>query len=81
VAHPSGGPDADRHIRPRPHPASRRGNVEEIRQGDIVWFPAREKHWNGASPETAMSHIAIQESIDGSPVTWMEKVSDKEYWG
>ncbi|MXN64532.1 cupin domain-containing protein [Stappia sp. GBMRC 2046] len=55
--------------------------VEEISQGDIVWFPAGEKHWHGASPETAMSHIAIQESIDGSAVTWMEKVSDEDYSG
>lgn len=57
------------------------GPVEEIRQGDIVWFPAGEKHWHGAAPDTAMSHIAIQESIDGSPVTWLEKVSDKDYRG
>ena len=57
------------------------GPVEEIRQGDIVWFPAGEKHWHGASPKTAMSHIAIQESIDGTPVTWMEKVSDDQYEG
>ncbi|APZ55323.1 cupin domain-containing protein [Salipiger abyssi] len=55
------------------------GPVEEIRQGDVVWFPAEEKHWHGAAPETAMSHIAVQESIDGSPVTWMEKVSDEDY--
>ncbi|RLQ89180.1 (R)-mandelonitrile lyase [Notoacmeibacter ruber] len=57
------------------------GPVEEISQGDVVWFPAGEKHWHGASPETAMSHIAVQESIDGSPVTWMEKVSDEDYQG
>eukprot|EP01037_Dinobryon_pediforme_P001443 gene1443-1464_t len=50
------------------------GPVEEIRQGDVVWFPAGEKPWHGASPTTAMSHIAIQEKLDGSPVTWMEKV-------
>ncbi|MCJ8139161.1 (R)-mandelonitrile lyase [Falsirhodobacter halotolerans] len=55
--------------------------VEEIRQGDVVWFPAGEKHWHGAAPDTAMSHIAIQESIDGTPVTWMEKVSDEDYQG
>ncbi|MCR9283606.1 MAG: cupin domain-containing protein [Rhodobacteraceae bacterium] len=55
------------------------GPVEEISQGDVVWFPAGEKHWHGAAPDTAMSHIAIQESIDGSPVTWMEKVSDEDY--
>lgn len=57
------------------------GPVEEISQGDVVWFPADEKHWHGASPETAMSHIAIQESVDGSPVTWLEKVSDEDYNG
>ena len=53
--------------------------IEEIRPGDIVWFPPNEKHWHGASPTTAMAHIAIQESLNGSPVTWMEKVSDEEY--
>lgn len=57
------------------------GPIEEISQGDVVWFPAGEKHWHGASPETAMSHIAIQESIDGTPVTWMEKVADEDYLG
>ena len=57
------------------------GPVEEIRQGDVVWFPAGEKHWHGAAPDTAMSHIAIQEAIDGSAVTWMEKVSDVDYAG
>jgi len=57
------------------------GPVEEIRQGDVVWFPAGERHWHGAAPDTAMSHIAIQESIDGTPVTWMEKVSDRDYDG
>lgn len=55
------------------------GPVEEIRAGDVVWFPAGEKHWHGAAPETAMSHIAIQEAIDGTAVTWMERVSDAEY--
>lgn len=55
------------------------GSIEEISQGDVVWFAAGEKHWHGASPETAMSHIAIQESIDGSAVTWLEKVTDEEY--
>ncbi|SIS70081.1 (R)-mandelonitrile lyase [Paracoccus saliphilus] len=55
------------------------GPVEKIRAGDVVWFAAGEKHWHGAAPDTAMSHIAIQESIDGSPVTWMEKVTDADY--
>jgi quercetin dioxygenase-like cupin family protein len=57
------------------------GPVEEISQGDVVWFPAGEKHWHGAAPETAMSHIAIQECVDGTPVTWLEKVDDTDYRG
>lgn len=57
------------------------GPVEEICTGDVVWFPAGEKHWHGAAPETAMSHIAIQEAIDGTTVTWRERVSDAEYDG
>lgn len=57
------------------------GSVEEVRPGDIVWFPAGEKHWHGAAPEVAMTHIAIQEAVDGSVVTWLEKVSDSEYAG
>jgi quercetin dioxygenase-like cupin family protein len=56
-----------------------RGPVEEIRPGDVVWFPAGEKHWHGASPTTAMTHIAIQESLDGKAVDWMEKVTDEQY--
>jgi quercetin dioxygenase-like cupin family protein len=55
------------------------GPVEEIRPGDVVWFPPGLKHWHGASPTTAMTHIAIQEAQNGSPVTWMEKVSDDQY--
>ncbi len=55
------------------------GPVEEIRPGDIVWFAPGEKHWHGASPATAMSHIAIQEALDGKVVDWMEKVSDDQY--
>ena len=57
------------------------GAVEEIRPGDVVWFPPNEKHWHGASPTTAMTHIAIQESLDGKVVDWMEKVSDDQYRG
>ncbi|MHA6344429.1 (R)-mandelonitrile lyase [Roseivivax sp. CAU 1761] len=57
------------------------GPVEEVRQGDVVVFPAEVRHWHGAAPDTAMSHIAIQESIDGTPVTWLEKVSDADYNG
>ncbi|MCF3934978.1 cupin domain-containing protein [Acuticoccus sp. M5D2P5] len=55
------------------------GPVEEIRPGDVVWFPAGEKHWHGAAPDVAMTHIAIQEAQDGSAVTWLEKVSDTDY--
>jgi quercetin dioxygenase-like cupin family protein len=55
------------------------GPVEEIRPGDVVWFPAGEKHWHGATPTTAMTHVAVQEKLDGKAVVWMEKVSDEEY--
>jgi len=55
------------------------GPVEEIRPGDVVWFPPGEKHWHGAAPTTAMTHIAIQEAKDGKVVDWMEKVSDEQY--
>jgi quercetin dioxygenase-like cupin family protein len=54
------------------------GLVEEIRPGDIVWFPPGEKHWHGAGTETAMSHIAIAEALDGVTVTWLEKVADPD---
>jgi len=55
------------------------GPAEEIRPGDVVWFSPDEKHWHGATPATAMSHIAIQEKLNGSPVTWMEHVTDAQY--
>jgi quercetin dioxygenase-like cupin family protein len=55
------------------------GPVEEIRPGDVVWFPPGEKHWHGATPTTAMTHIAIQEALDGKVVDWMEHVSDEQY--
>jgi quercetin dioxygenase-like cupin family protein len=55
------------------------GPVEEIRPGDIIWFPPGEKHWRGATATTAMSHSAIQEKLNGSPVDWMEKVADAHY--
>jgi len=57
------------------------GPVEEIRPGDVVWIPPAEKHWHGASPTTAMTHIAIQEQLDGKTADWMEKVSDEQYRG
>jgi quercetin dioxygenase-like cupin family protein len=55
------------------------GPVEEIRPGDVVWIPPGEKHWHGAAPTTAMTHIAIQEKLDGKTVDWMEPVSDEQY--
>ncbi len=55
------------------------GSIEEIRPGDIVWFSPGEKHWHGATPTTGMTHVAIAEKLDGSPVTWMEKVTDEQY--
>jgi quercetin dioxygenase-like cupin family protein len=55
------------------------GPVEEIRPGDVVWFSPGEKHWHGASPTTAMTHIAVQEQLDGKVVEWMEHVSDAQY--
>ena len=55
------------------------GPVEEIRPGDVVWFPPGEKHWHGATATTGMSHIAIQEKLDGKTVEWMEHVSDEQY--
>lgn len=57
------------------------GPVEEVRPGDVVWFPPGVKHWHGAGPTTAMTHIAIQEQLDGKVVEWMEKVSDEQYRG
>lgn len=55
------------------------GPIEEIHPGDVVWFEPGEKHWHGAAPTTAMTHIAIQESLDGKLVEWMEQVSDEQY--
>jgi quercetin dioxygenase-like cupin family protein len=55
------------------------GAVEVIRAGDVVWCPPGVRHWHGATPDAAMAHIAIQEAQNGSPVTWMEHVSDAEY--
>jgi quercetin dioxygenase-like cupin family protein len=55
------------------------GAVEDIRPGDVVWFEPGEKHWHGATPTTAMTHIAIQEKLNGSPVTWLEHVTDEQY--
>jgi quercetin dioxygenase-like cupin family protein len=55
------------------------GPVEEIRPGDVIWFPPGQKHWHGAAPTTAMTHIALVEQIDGKSADWLEKVSDEQY--
>ena len=55
------------------------GPIEKINPGDVIWFPPGEKHWHGATPTTSMTHIAIQEKLDGKAVDWLEKVSDAEY--
>jgi quercetin dioxygenase-like cupin family protein len=55
------------------------GPVEDIRPGDVVWFEPGEEHWHGASPTTALTHIAIQEALDGKSVEWMEHVTDDQY--
>lgn len=57
------------------------GPIEDIRPGDIVWIPPGEKHWHGASPQTAMTHIAIQEKLDGKAVDWLEHVTAEQYRG
>ena len=53
------------------------GPIEEIRPGDVIWFAPGEKHWHGATAQTAMTHIAIQEALNGSPVDWLEQVADR----
>ena len=55
------------------------GPIEDVQPGDVVWFPPGINHWHGATPSVAMSHLAIQEAADGSPVTWMEEVADEQY--
>lgn len=55
------------------------GPVEEVRPGDVVWFPPSLRHWHGATPTTAMTHVAIQETMNGKNVDWMEKVSEEQY--
>ncbi len=57
------------------------GPIEEIRPGDVIWFAPDEKHWHGASPTTAMTHLAIQEQLGGKTVEWLEHVSDEQYRG
>lgn len=57
------------------------GPIEEIRPGDVVMFAPNEKHWHGAAPTTAMTHIAVHEALDGKTVNWLEKVTDEQYLG
>lgn len=57
------------------------GPIETIRPGDVVWIAPDEKHWHGAAPTTAMTHIAMQEKLNGKPVDWLEKVTDEQYNG
>ena len=57
------------------------GAIEEIRPGDVVWIEPGEKHWHGASPTTAMTHVIIVEMLDGTVVQWLEKVTDEQYGG
>jgi hypothetical protein len=78
LAHPSARADTDRQLRAWLGTAEG-GPIEEIRPGDVIWFPPGEKHWHGATATTGMSHFAIQEALNGSTVEWMEKVSDAQY--
>jgi quercetin dioxygenase-like cupin family protein len=55
------------------------GPIEQVRPGDVIWFAPGEKHWHGATPTTALTHIAIQEQLDGKVVDWLEQVSDEQY--
>jgi quercetin dioxygenase-like cupin family protein len=80
MAHAPVGADSHRDGRLRPRTTVGRP-MEEIRPGDVVWFAPGEKHWHGAAPATAMTHIAIQEKLDGKVVDWMEHVSDEQYKG
>lgn len=57
------------------------GNVEELKPGDAVWFAPGEKHWHGAGPDAGMTHIAVQEGLNGSTAEWLEQVSDEDYSG
>lgn len=57
------------------------GPIEELHVGDVVWFPPGEKHWHGATPASALTHIAIQEQLDGKTVEWLEQVSEEQYAG
>jgi quercetin dioxygenase-like cupin family protein len=57
------------------------GPIEAMHPGDVIWSARGEKHWHGAAPTTAMTHIALQEALDGKIVDWMEKVSDEQYQG
>jgi quercetin dioxygenase-like cupin family protein len=55
------------------------GPIRELKAGDVIWTPPGEKHWHGAAPNSALTHIAIQEALNGKAVEWLEKVSDEQY--
>jgi quercetin dioxygenase-like cupin family protein len=78
MAQPPAGPDPDRDGWLRLG-TTLGGSLEDIRPGDVIWFPPGEKHWHGTTAITAMTHIAIQEQLDGKTADWMEKVSDEQY--
>ena len=78
LAHPSARPDPVRDQRAG-WVQRDGGPIEEIRPGDVIWFAPGEKHWHGATSTTAMSHIAVQEKLNGSPVDWLEHVTDAQY--
>jgi quercetin dioxygenase-like cupin family protein len=71
--------NVDRHFRLWRWAQREGGPIEEIRPGDVVWFSPGERHWHGATPTTAMTHIAIQESLNGKVVDWMEHVTEQQY--
>ncbi len=79
MAYASAGPDFGRHRRLRPDAALGRPRSKKSAPGDVVFIAPGEKHWHGAGPTTAMTHIAIQEQVDGIQVEWLEKVSDEQY--
>ena len=80
MAHSPAGADSDRDVWVR-RAQLWGGPIEGIRPGDLIWFSPGEKHWHGAAPTTAMTHIAIVEKLDGKSTDWMEKVTDEQYTG
>jgi quercetin dioxygenase-like cupin family protein len=79
VAFPSGRPDSGRRYGRRGWVQREGGDKKAIKAGDVVWTPPGVKHWHGATAAESMTHIAIQESVGGTPVHWLEKVNDEQY--